>query len=374
MKFICEQEDLLKSINTAIKAVTSRSTLPILKGFLLKSDREEGTVSLSSSDLELSIETKIKGIVEESGECVISAKIFSDIVRKIAPGSVIVTLGENDYVDIKSGNYETHIQGVSSEEFPKIENMEEGEELEIEKDLLAEIIKRTSFAASLEEARGIITGVLTELEKGKITMVALDGYRMAIRRAETKNETEKKFIISGRIINEIGKILSEQTDDDETVKIKVGEKRAVFRTKDTKVITRLLEGEFIKYKDIIPQDNKVKVNIKRKDLLDSIERASIIAREGKNSFIRMSMGDGFMTISSRAEEGDTKETVEYSIEGEGIEIGFNARYAADTLKAIQDEEILMEFNTGLSPCLVKPVEGESYEYLILPVRLSSVNI
>jgi DNA polymerase-3 subunit beta len=204
-------------------------------------------------------------------------------------------------------------------------------------------------------------------------MVALDGYRMAIVKESVKGEEEKNIIITARNIQEIGKILSDDMAD-EDVEIEVSDKKAIFYLKDTKIVARLMEGEFIKYKEILPKDNKTKIKVRRTAMMESVERASIIVREGKNSFIRFSLEDGELIISSRAEEGTVRETVSIEKNGENMEIGFNARYMTDTLKAIQDEEIIMDFNTSISPCLVKPIEGDYYEYLILPVRLSTASI
>jgi DNA polymerase-3 subunit beta len=373
MKVVCFKENLIKSINIVSKAVSSRTTLPILKGILVTADTEKNEIKLSSSDLEISIETILPGEIEESGSIVVSAKLFAEIIRKLPSERVSIEKKEGDFVEIKSGNAEFVLQGIKAEEFPHIEKGEEGTEFSLNKGMLKEMIKSSSFAASIEESRGIITGVLLEIMRSSVNMVALDGYRMAIVKETTISEEEKCVVISARVLNEIGKLLAEDTEDEDII-IRIEEKKAAFLTKSSKVIVRLLEGDFIKYKEILPKDHKTSVEIDRISLLESVERASIIVKEGKNSFIRFVIENNQIEISSRSDEGTIRESIPVHIEGDGIEIGFNARFINDTLKAIKDEKIKMEFNTSVSPCIIRPLEGEKFVYLILPVRLSSGNI
>jgi DNA polymerase-3 subunit beta len=373
MKFVCSQEKLVKSLNIVTKAVSSRTTLPILKGLLIKANEEEGKIKLSASDLEISIETSLEGEIEEGGSVVLSAKLFSEIIRKLPSEKVSVEIKEGEVAEIKSGNAEFVLQGIDAEEFPKIESGEEESSFSLDREMLRDMIKSTAFAASIEESRGIITGVLLEIKRTSVSMVALDGYRMAVAKEEVTGTEEKNIVISARVLQEIGKLLSEETDE-ESVIINTEEKKAAFLLKNTKIICRVLEGEFIKYYDILPKDSKTHIVIDRNYLLESVERASIIVREGKNSFIRFSMAEEELIISSRADEGTIKDSIPVHIEGDGLDIGFNARFIGDTLKAIKDEKVKIEFNTSISPCVVKPVEGDAYAYLILPVRLSTGNI
>jgi DNA polymerase-3 subunit beta len=237
--------------------------------------------------------------------------------------------------------------------------------------MLKEMIKGTVFAASTEEARGIITGSLIEIKKEEITMVALDGFRLALMKEKISGQDEKNIIVPARVIGKIGKLFSETEAEDEEVIVTVGEKKVWFSIKETKIAARLLEGEFIKYNEVLPKENKTKVKMDRREILENVERAAAGAREGKNSFIRFSITGNELVISSRTEEVATRGVVQTEKEGDDIEIGFNARFLGDMLKAIPDKDVVMEFNTSISPCLVKPTSGNSYEYLILPIRLSS---
>ena len=369
MKFSCNQQILSKALNTVSKAVTSRTTIPILKGILLEATAD-GQLKLAASDLDLSIEKKIAVTVTEEGSIVLSAKLFSDIIRKLPAEEIEIEEEENNTVVIRCLSSEFNIVGQPADEFPHIGIIKEDKKIRIEKDLLKEMIRKTSFSASIEEAKGIIVGVLIEMDEECIRMVALDGFRMAVTKENVKNEEKKRIIVAARILNEISKILSEDMEEKETDLI-IDEKKAVFILEDTRIVSRLLEGEFIKYKDVIPKEHKSRLKVNRGELADSIERASLMAREGKSNLIKMSIFRDKVIITSRSEEGKVKEEVFVEKEGTDLEIGFNAKYIADVLKVINDEEIYMEFNTGVSPCLIKPLEGDKFEYLVLPVRIAA---
>jgi DNA polymerase-3 subunit beta len=369
MKFSCSQQTLSKALNTVSKAVTSRTTIPILKGILLEA-YNDNTLVLSASDLDLSIEKKIGVSVEEAGSVVVSARLFSDIVRKLPNEEILIEEQENNTVVIKCLASEFTIVGQPADEFPNIGEINLEEKLSLDKDILKEMIKKTSFAASIDESKGIIVGVLIEMEEESLNMVALDGFRMAITREAMKNKEKKKIIIAARILNEINKIISENEDSKEVFLV-LDEKKAVFLLDETKIVLRLLEGDFIKYNDILPKEYKSRVKVNRTELLDSIERASLLAKEGKNNLIKLSVFRDKIIITSRSEEGNVKEEVFIEKEGGDLDIGFNSKYIMDVLKAVDDESLVLEFNTSVSPCLIKPVEGREYEYLVLPVRISA---
>ncbi|QOX64809.1 DNA polymerase III subunit beta [Anoxybacterium hadale] len=369
MKFSCSQQSLSKALNTVSKAVTSRTTIPILKGILLEVN-ESNTLTLSASDLDLSIEKKIEVTADEPGSVVVSARLFSDIIRKLPNAEIQIEEQENNTIAIRCLSSEFTIVGQPSDEFPNIGEINTENQLSLDKEILKEMIKKTSFAASIDESKGIIVGVLIEMEHESLNMVALDGFRMAITREIMKNEEQKKIIITARILNEINKIISENEDGKEIIFI-LDDKKAVFLLDETKIMLRLLEGDFIKYNDILPKEHKSRIIVSRSELLNSIERASLLAKEGKNNLIKLSIFRDKIIITSRSEEGNVKEEVFVEKEGADLDIGFNSKYLLDVLKAVSDESIAMEFNTSVSPCLIKPVEGNAYEYLVLPVRISS---
>ncbi len=369
MKFECNQQLLTKALNIVSKAVTSRTTIPILKGILLEVS-EDGKLKMSASDLDITIEETVEIESGISGSIVVQSKLFGDIIRKLPNATVSVELVDTNVV-IKCMNSEFSIIGLSADEFPSIKNIEDNQEyITFDKTILKEMIRKTSFAASVDESKGVITGILIELLNDAINMVAIDGYRMAITREAMVNLEEKNVIISAKIMNEISKILSEASEE-ENVNLLLNDKKAIFIIGNVKVVLRLLDGEFIKYKDVLPKDNKIKVKVNRNDLMESIERASLLSKEGKNNLIKFAIKDTIVTITSKSEEGNVREEVIINKEGEDLDIGFNAKYVLDVLKSIDDEEIYMFFNTSITPCLVEPVNGHSFEYLILPVRITN---
>lgn len=370
MKFKCSQHTLAKALNTVSKAVSSKTTIPILKGILLKVT-SDGTLTLSASDLELSIEKKIEVETEQEGSIVVFARLFSDIIRKLPNEEILIEEQENNTVLIKTSSSEFTIVGINAEEFPEVDKIDkETNNISFPNETFKDMIKKTSFSASVDESKGIIVGVLMEIEPESVNMVALDGFRMAVSREKMQNTDSLHIVIPAKILNEVYKIISESEEKSE-IRIICSDKKAVILIENTKVIIRLLEGEFIKYKDIIPGGNQTKIQIERNILLNSIERASLLAKEGKNNLIKLSIKDNLMIITSRSEEGNVKEELIMEKTGEDLEIGFNSKYIIDVLKAIDDEQIIMELNTSTTPCLVKPVESNRFEYLILPVRISS---
>lgn len=369
MKFSCKQQALTKALNIVSKAVTVRTTIPVLKGILLKVD-DDGILTMSASDLDISIEKKIKVEDSQPGEVVVISKLFGDIIRKL-PGEIITVEEIEAKVNIKCSNSEFNIIGMPADEFPNINPKEkETEELVFDKDILRDMIKKTSFAASIDENRGVMTGVLIEMEENSLNMIAIDGFRMAIAKEQMKNSGRKNIIIPAKILNEISRIITESEIEDTDVKAQLSSKKAVFVMENTKVIVRLLEGEFMNYKRIIPSENPCRLVLSRNDLMESVERASLLAKVGKNNLIKLNISGNTIEITSESEEGNVKEEVMISKEGNDLIIGFNSKYLLDVLKAIDDESICMFFNNSVSPCLVKPVSGDYFEYLILPVRIS----
>ena len=371
MKFTCNQQILAKALNTVSKAVSNRTTIPILKGIMIKAT-EEGSLILTASDLEISIKKEINADVQEPGAIVVMAKLFGDIIRKLPNEDILISCDESGTVLIKTSFSEFNVVSFPTDEFPEIGNKEEGSEsITLDRDIFREMIRKTSFAASVDESKGVLTGILTEIDEDFIKMVSLDGFRLALVKENMKSASPNKFIIAAKVMNEISKIISEDEDDSD-INILLGEKREVINVGSNEIIIRRMEGEFIKYNDILPTENTTKVTVSKEMLLESIERASLLSREGKNNLIKMIIKNDLMTITSRSEEGNVKEEIIVEKTGNDLEIGFNSKFVLDVLKVIDDEQISLNFKTGVSPCVVKPVDGDQYEYLILPVRIPSM--
>ena len=371
MKFTCNQQILAKALNTVSKAVSNRTTIPILKGIMIKAT-EEGSLILTASDLEISIKKEINADVQEPGAIVVMAKLFGDIIRKLPNEDILISCDESGTVLIKTSFSEFNVVSFPTDEFPEIGNKEEGSEsITLDRDIFREMIRKTAFAASVDESKGVLTGILTEIDEDFIKMVSLDGFRLALVKENMKSASSNKFIIAAKVMNEISKIISEDEEDSD-INIMLGEKREVINVGSNEIIIRRMEGEFIKYNDILPSENTTNVIVSKEMLLESIERASLLSREGKNNLIKMIIKNDLMTITSRSEEGNVKEEIIVEKTGNDLEIGFNSKFVLDVLKVIDDEQISLNFKTGVSPCVVKPVDGDQYEYLILPVRIPSM--
>jgi len=367
MKFTCSQASLSKAINTVSKAVSVRTTIPILKGILLNVKNER--LTLSASDLDISIETSIDVQNSEDGNAVVSAKLLGEIIRKLPNTLVSAEIDEENKFNINCIGSNFSIVSLPAEEFPIIKGIDSKDFIDIKKENFINLIKKTSFAASIDEKKGILKGSLLSFEKDSLEMVALDGFRMAVAKDQIDTGLSKKIVVPARILNEIQKILLEE--DGDTLSLLFDEKKIEVRTEETVVISRLLEGEFIKYKDIIPSSYKTRMVVSRLDMLSSIERASLLAKEGKNNLIKIVLSGKDVNITSRSDEGNVNEHISAEIEGEDLTIGFNSKYLIDVLKAVDDEEIVFEMGTSVSACIIKSVEAERYTYLVLPVRITA---
>ena len=374
MKIICKQEKLIKALNIVSRAVSQTSPLPITRGILIKTEGDT-QASLQATDIQISIKTKTDAIVNEPGAIVVSARPIIDLVRKLPAGDILIATDEKNKVSVKTDKSEYEYQGKDEGEFPRIDIDEEGKKIKIDKEEIMDMIDGTAFAASTDESRGVITGVLFEIKDGTLSLAALDGYRVAVRREKNKayEESEIKAVVPARLMREMSKILAESTEEEEAI-IDIGDRRLLLFTEDTQIRVNLLEGDYIKYNDVIPKENRTKLLTGREDFLNAVERAAMLKSEGKNAFIRVSIKDDGVMVSSRAEEGSGRESVAGEKSGENLEIGFDAKFLTDALKAISDDTVEFQFNTSVSPCLIKPVEGDAFDYLILPVRLSTVSV
>lgn len=370
MKFICDQQILSKSLTIVSRAVTSRTTIPILKGIMLDLS-EDGSLTMSASDLDISIKNTIDVQTLEAGSVIVMAKLFGDIIRKLPNEPIVFECDEDYNVIIRCRNSEFKIVGMSTDEFPNVNKVEENTVcMEFEKATMKAMIDHTSFAASTDESRGIITGMLVDVEPEQISMVAIDGYRMAINRRKQENAQPVRFIVNAKIINEVSRIIGETEDKEEKGLLYLNENKAIFVLDHIQAEMKLMAGDFIRYKDILPKSNQISFKVTRKELLESIERASLMSKAGKNNLIRMSISDDRVTITSNSDEGNVKEEIVIEKEGADLTIGFNAQYLMDILKAIDDERIVLLMNTPITPCVIHPEDGNRYEYLILPVRIN----
>ena len=367
MKFKCQQSLLSSAINMVSKAVSSKTTLPILSGIYF--DANNGLLKVIGNDLNLSIETSIDATVLEEGSIVIPARLFSELIRKLPNEEILFDINENHVVDIICGESSYKIVGLPGHEYPELPIIDHNNSFLIDKDLFAGMIRQTSFAISQDESRPILTGALLEIENERFNMVAIDGFRMAIKKAIVKTNLNKKAVVPGRTLNEIGKLIS-QSESKGDLRISFDDKQVLFTTGDLKVYSRLLAGEFINYNQILPNEYKSMAVTNTDLFLTAIDRSFLMARENKNVAIKLEVKDEYIRITSNSEMGSSVEKVNIKLEGQDLEIGFNPKYLIDALKIIDSEDIKIEFVNNVSPCIIKPMDHDNYIYLVLPCRIS----
>ena len=369
MKIICNQKLLANKIGIVQKAINSKTTLDLLKGVLIVTKQDE--IILKGYDLEIGIESHVSAEVIQEGSIVINSKLFGDIIRKLPDSFVEIETDEDNNVYINCLNSKFKIKGDSAKEYPQIPDVNEDKLYSIPQDVLKSMIKQTVFATSQDQTKPILMGELLEIENGNINLVAIDGYRFAVRSCQVDNliheDLKAKIIIPGKTLIDVNSLLSSE----EEVKVGFNEKNAIFIINDTKIVTRLLEGEFIDYKKLCPREYNSKIKLKTRDLLNSIERASLLSQSELNNLIKLSIRDSVMAITSNNEKGNVYEEVALSLEGDYLDIAFNSRYFLEGLKNIDSEEIFIEFTTNINPCIIRPADDVKYTYLLLPVRISS---
>ncbi|MCI8273845.1 MAG: DNA polymerase III subunit beta [Clostridia bacterium] len=369
MKIVCYKDNILKALNSVVKGVASKTTMPILEGILIQTNDNE--IKLTTYDLEIGIEYVMECEVKEQGSTVVNAIMFNEIMRKLPDTEIHISLNENNFLEIECEGSLYKLATMNPEEFPELPKIEIENSIELEQNILKTMIRKTIFAVSSEENRQIFTGCLFEVENNKLNVVAVDGFRLALRNVYLQNKVNDfKAVIPGRTLNEINKILLESFD---TIKIGIAKNQALFEMEKCKIVTRTLDGEFLNYKSVIPTNWETRIKVNKNNLQNCFERISLISSSSiekeKKYPVKVSIDIGKVTISCTNQTGDAKEEIYVSTEGKNLEVGFNPKYFLDSLKVIEDEEVFVEFGTSISPCLVKSVENNDYVYMILPIRL-----
>ena len=369
MKIICEKEKLLKGINSVINGVASKTTMPILEGILIQTNDKE--IKLTTYDLEIGIEYIIECDVKEQGNTVVNAIMFSEIIRKLPETDITISINENNLLEIECEGSLYKLATMNPEEFPELPKINIDNSIEIEQNLLKNMIRKTIFAVSNEENRPIFTGCLFEVKDNKLNVVAVDGYRLALKtNVLNRDTTSFNAVIPGKILNEINKIILDSFD---TIKIGISKNQALFEMENCKIVTRLLEGEFLKYNNAIPANWETRIRVNKNNIQNCFERIILISSSSiekeKKYPVKISIEIGKVVISCTNQTGEAKEEIMVSTEGKNLEAGFNPRYFLDALKVIDDEEIYIEFGTNISPCIISPVESDEYKYMILPIRM-----
>ena len=368
MKFSCEKALLQAAISTTSRAVSPKSSIPALEGILLEAGSD---LRLTGYNLETGIRTIVPADIREEGTLVLGARLFGEIVRKL-PDDIVTFQSENYMVNIKCGMSEFNILGTDPEEFPELPTVEYQNSLILPQSRLKAMISQTLFAVSDNESRPIHTGSLFEVDSNGLTIVSVDGYRLALRHeAIDKKEGAEtfSFVVPGAALSEVEKICS---DVDEPASVTQGARHVMFKVGDTMLVSRRLEGEFLAYRQAIPRNNTIHVEGETRALLSSIDRVSLIISDKLKSPLRCVFDSNLLKISTKTALGDAYDECPLSGDGGGLEIGFNNKYLMDALKAAPADKVRLELTTGVSPCVILPTEGEeNFLYMVLPVRLKA---
>ena len=363
MKFTMQTEDLQKGILSVIKALPVRSTMPVLDGVLIEAT--QNGIQLTCSDLMFQKECLLPATVEEEGSCVLKGKFLSEIIRKL-PNGPLEAESEGNLLKIKSGRVRQRLQCVEFDEFPKMRAKGDAFDLKVHALTLKKMIERTVFAVSQEDSRPVLTGMLIETNEDLLTFVATDSFQFALTALHADTPfPEKRTIVQGKVMSELSK-MAEETDGDVTLQLT--QTHLTVEINETKMTARLLDGNYIDYKRIIPKECKTRVLVNTQELLTMADRAQLIAREGNNSIV-MHFEEDQLTISAESFVGRGEDTMEVHVVGDPLDIAFNPRYVINILKNIDDENVYLEFTSAISPCVVRPVQGDAFLYLIVPMRV-----
>ena len=368
MKIVCSKSNLVKGVNIVSKAVPSKTTMPILECILI--DANMDVIKLTSNDMELGIQTEIEGEIIKHGMIAIDAKIFSEIVRKLPDNDVIIETDENLQTTITCEKAKFNISGKSGEDFAYLPIIEKNETIVVSQFTLKEVIGQTIFSIADNESNKLMTGELFEIHDNILRVVSLDGHILSIRKIELKQQySDKKIVVPGKTLMEVSKILSGEAESE--VCMYFTNNHIVFEFDRTVVVSRLIEGEYFKIDQMLSNDYETKVKINKKELLNCIDRATLLVKEGDKKPIIINIGDEIMELKIKSQLGSMNEDIVINKEGKDLMIGFNPKFLIDALRVIDDEEVDLYLMNAKAPCFIKD-EDENYIYLILPVNFNAI--
>ncbi len=369
MKIVCTKSSLLNGVQTVSKAVPSKTTMSILECILV--DTTSGSIKLTANDMELGIETVINGKILEKGMIALDAKIFLEIVRKLPDNDITIETDSSFKTTITCEKAKFNIIGKSGEDFSYLPEIEKKDSVVISQFTLKEVVRQTIFSIADNENNKLMTGELFEIENDTLKVVSLDGHRISIRKISLKNSyAKKKVVVPGKTLSEVSKILSGDMDKD--VNIFFTDKHILFEFNNTVVVSRLIEGEYFKIDQMLSSDYETKIKMNKKDLLDCIDRATLLVKEGDKKPVIIDVRDHSMELKMNSTVGSMDEEIDIDKEGKDLKIGFNPKFLIDALRVIEDEDILIYMVNPKAPCFIKD-EKESYIYMILPVNFINVD-
>jgi len=366
MKLICSKSNLLKGVNIVSKAVPTRTTMAILECILIDASTDE--IKLTANDMELGIETKIEGDILEPGIIALDAKIFLEIVRKLPDNEVTIETDSSFKTLITCEKAKFNIIGKSGEDFSYLPYVERKDSILLSQFTLKEVIRQTIFSIADNDNNKLMTGELFEIHENQLKVVSLDGHRISIRNIDLKNNyPSKKVVVPGKTLNEISKILPGSAEED--VVIYITDNHIIFEFERTTVVSRLIEGEYFRIEQMLSSDYETKIKINKRELLDCIDRATLLIKEGDKKPIIMNISDTSMELKINSFIGSMNEDIDIEKDGKDILIGFNPKFFIDALRVIDEEEVTLYMVNPKAPCFIKD-DNESYIYLILPVNFN----
>ena len=368
VRFSCEKALVQQAVAAVSRAVAAKSSIPALEGILLECG--EG-LRLSGYNMQTGIRTTVEAAVSEAGHIVLNARLFGEMIRRLPDDMVTFEADDKFNVKLNCGDASFELPGLSADDYPELPEVDDQFSVTLEQRTLKAMINQTSFAVSVNEARPIHTGALFEISDKGLTMVAVDGFRLALRREplERIDGGAFRFVAPGSALNEVEKICE---DSDNLMTIIQGKRHLMFETGSTQLICRRLEGEFLDYRNAIPRNNPISILVDTKAMLNSLDRVSVVISEKLKSPVHCIFDAGRVYLSAKTGNGEAKDICPVEGDGQGLEIGFNNRFFMDALRYAPAEKVKMELNTGISPCIMTPVEGEeNFLYMVLPVRLKA---
>ena len=368
VRFSCEKALVQQAVAAVSRAVAAKSSIPALEGILLECG--EG-LRLSGYNMQTGIRTTVEAAVSEAGHIVLNARLFGEMIRRLPDDMVTFEADDKFNVKLNCGDASFELPGLSADDYPELPEVDDQFSVTLEQRTLKAMINQTSFAVSVNEARPIHTGALFEISDKGLTMVAVDGFRLALRREplEHIDGGAFKFVAPGAALNEVEKICA---DTDDMVTVTQGKRHLMFETGSTQLICRRLEGDFLDYKNAIPRNNPIRLTVDTKTMLGSLDRVSVVISEKLKSPVRCVFENGRVLLSAKTGAGEAKDICPLDGDGNGLEIGFNNRYLMDALRYAPADTVKMQLNTGISPCIITPVDdSDNFLYMVLPVRLKA---
>lgn len=366
MKFSCSRQALCEAISSVSKAVSQKSTISALEGIKIR--LEPNILELTGYDLEIGIRTSIPVVSEDSGELVVNSRLFSEFSRKMSGDIILFEIDENLQMKISSSSTECSISAMSAEEYPELPTFDFTKKIEVKQDILKSMINQTSYAASTSENKPVLTGELFDIENGTFSVVAIDGFRLAIRTETIECQDNYHFVVPKKALSEVSGLIKEDSGD-KTCCIYTNNKHIIFEVNGFYVISRLLEGEFHNYKSSIPSDYKTEIILNKRDMLTCMERCSLLLNDKNRAPVRCTFENGEVKISCKTAIGKINDTFKADISGEVVTIGFNNKYVLEALRAADGDKIKIQLNGCMKVIKIVPLESESYIFLLMPIQL-----